>query len=147
MSTPPPLRRLIDLPGVAGLEHAAVLKPLPEIGEDRPSDPAIDEVARALFGLTPDEAEALERPDDWDWIEVKPIPRQVAAFEAAGWDVTDNKRRPLRVLVYLGPPLWLAIRGVAGELPFHAEATPDLAVKSDPWGAQMAADAARFRKR
>jgi hypothetical protein len=147
MSNAPPLRRLIDLPGVADLEHAAVLKPLPEIGEDRPADPAMDACCNALFGLTPDEAEALDRPDDWDWIEVKPVPRQVAAFEAAGWDVTDNKRRPLRVLIYFNQPLWLAIRGVAGELPFHAEATPDLAVKSDPWGAQLAADAARFRKR
>ena len=147
MTRPPPLRRLLDQPGVADLEHAAVLKPLPEIGQDRPADPTIDDCCKALFGLTPDEAEAVERPDDWDWIETKPIARQVVAFEAAGWDVTDNKRRPLRVLVWFSQPLWLAIRGVAGDLPFHAEATPDLAVKSDPWGAQIAAEAARFAKR
>ena len=36
------------------------------------------------------------------------------------------------MLIYFNQPLWLAIRGVAGQLPFHAEATPDLAVKSDP---------------
>ena len=39
---------------------------------------------------------------------------QVAAFEAAGWDVTDDKRRPLRMLRQFGAPLWLAIHGVAG---------------------------------
>ena len=111
------------------------------------ADPTIDDCCKALFGLTPDEAEAVERPDDWDWIETKPIVRQVIAFDAAGWDVTDNKRRPLRVLIWFNQPLWLAIRGVAGDLPFRAEATPDLAVKSDPWGAQIAAEAAKFAKR
>ncbi len=147
MSSRSPLRRLIDLPGVADLEHAAVLKPLPGIGEARPPDPRIDACAKALFGLTPDEAEALARPDDWDGIEDKPIPRQVAAFEAAGWDVTDNKRRPLRTLVYLGPVLWLAVRGVAGELPFQAEPAPDSTEAAGDWGADLAAEAARFRKR
>jgi hypothetical protein len=143
----PPLRRLIDLPGVADLEHAAVLKPLPEIGETRPADPAIDEVAKALFGLTPDEAEATPRPDDWDDIEYRPIPRQVAAFEAAGWDLTDNKRRPLRVLIYFNQPLWLAIRGVAGTLPFHAQPDTDPSDGSADWGSNLAAEASRFRKR
>ena len=39
-------------------------------------------------------------------------------------------------------PLLLAIRGVAGELPFQPDDdTPE------PWGAGMAAEAARFRKR
>ena len=36
-----------------------------------------------------------------------------AAFEDAGWDVTDDKRRPLRVLGHFSGPLWLAVRGVA----------------------------------
>jgi hypothetical protein len=140
-----PLRRLFDLPGVAELERAAVLKPLPGIGEVRPPDPEIDACAKALFGLTPDEAEAVKRPDDWDGIEDRPIPRQVAAFEDAGWDVTDNKRRPLRVLTYFSGPLWLAIRGVAGQLPFAAE--PEEHDHSEDWGSNLAADASKFRKR
>jgi hypothetical protein len=143
----PSLRRLIELPGVADLERAAVLKPLPEIGELRPPDPAIDACAKALFGLTPDEAEATPRPENWDGIEDRPIARQVAAFEAAGWDVTDNKRRPLRVLVYFSQPLWLALRGVAGALPFDAEARDPQAEDSHAWGSTLAAEAARFRKR
>ena len=147
MSPSPVMRRLIDLPGVRDLEHAAVRKPLPEIGETRPRDPLIDEAAKALFGLTPDEAEAFPRPDDWDWIEEKPIPRQVAAFEAAGWDVTDDKRRPLRVLIYFNQPLWLAVRGLAGVLPFLADAPEhDMSEQSDPWGARLAAEAARYRR-
>ena len=141
------LRRLFDLPGVAELERAAVLKPLPGIGEVRAPDPEIDACAEALFGLTPDEAEAVPRPDDWDGIEDRPIPRQVAAFEDAGWDVTDNKRRPLRVLAYLGAPLWLAVRGVAGRLPHHAEPEADDNGRSDEWGSDLAAEAAKFRKR
>src|SRR5579859_3519310 len=131
---PTPLRRLFDLPGVADLERAAVLKPLPEIGAARPPDPEIDDCAKALFGLTPDEAEAFPRPDDWDWIEDRPIPRQVAALEGAGWDVTDNKRRPLRVLAYFSGPLWLAVRGVAGQLPYQAEPEPNDEDRPQAWG-------------
>jgi hypothetical protein len=142
-----PLRRLFDLPGVADLERAAVMKPLPGIGEVRPADPEIDACAKALFGLTPDEAEAVARPDDWDGIEDRPVPRQVAAFEDAGWDVTDNKRRPLRVLAYFSAPLWLALRGVAGGLPFHAEPEPDGGDRPDDWGSNLAAEAAKFRRR
>jgi hypothetical protein len=141
------LRRLFDLPGVADLERAAVLKPLPGIGEVRQPDADVDACAAALFGLTPDEAEAVPRPDDWDGIEDRPIPRQVAAFEDAGWDVTDNKRRPLRVLAYFSAPLWLAIRGVAGSLPFEAEPEAGEDERPDGWGSNLAADAAKFRKR
>jgi hypothetical protein len=141
------LRRLIDLPGVAELERAAVLKPLPGIGEVRPNDPDIDACAQDLFGLTPDGAEAAARPDDWDGIEDKPMARQVSAFEDAGWDVTDNRRRPLRVLAYFSAPLWLAIRGVAGRLPFQAEPAPDTSEAQGDWGSNLAAEAARFRKR
>ena len=64
------------------------------------------------------------------------------AFEDAGWDVTDNKRRPLRVLGHFNQQLWLALRGVAGELPFQ----PDDA-KPEAWVSALAAEAARFRKR
>ncbi len=147
MTSNPPLRRLIDMPGVSDLEHAAVLKPLPGIGEIRPPDADIDACAKALFELTPDEAEATPRPDDWDDIEYKPIAKQVAAFEAAGWDVTDNKRRPLRVLTYFSQPLWLAIRRVAGSVPFQAEPDGDPSRSSADWGSDLAAEAARFRKR
>ena len=142
-----PLRRLFDLPGVAELERAAVLKPLPGIGEVRPPDPEVDACAKALFGLTPDEAEAVPRPDDWDGIEDRPIARQVAAFEDAGWDVTDNKRRPLRVLADFSAPLWLALRGVAGELPYQADPGPPDDDHPNAWGSDLAAEAAKFRKR
>ena len=88
-----PLRRLFDLPGVADLERAAVLKPLPGIGEVRPPDPDVDACAKALFGLTPDEAEAVARPDDWDGIEDRPVPRQVTAFEDAGLERPEEVTR------------------------------------------------------
>jgi hypothetical protein len=144
---PNPLRRLFDMPGVADLERAAVLRPLPAIGEARASDPEIDACAKALFGLTPDEAEAVPRPDDWDGIEERPIPRQVAAFEEAGWDVTDNRRRPLRVLAYFSAPLWLALRGVAGLLPYQAEPEAPGDDRPAAWGSNLAAEADKFRKR
>jgi hypothetical protein len=144
---PSPLRRLFDLPGVADLERAAVLKPLPGIGEVRAADPDVDECARTLFGLTPGEAEAIPRPEDWDGIEDRPLPRQVAAFEDAGWDVTDNKHRPLRVLAHFSAPLWLALRGVAGQLPYQAEPEPDEENRPRDWGSNLAAEAAKFRKR
>lgn len=135
-------RRLIDLPGVADLELKALMKR--EFGEPeaRAEHPEIDSCTRALFGLTADEAEAVERPADWDDIETRPPAAQVFAFEDAGWDVTDDKRRPLRVLGHFSGPLWLAIRGVAGSLPFEAESN-----EPEAWVSKLAAEATRFRKR
>jgi hypothetical protein len=141
MSTPV-LRRLIALPGMAELEYKALMKPRMAEPDARPEFPEIDAWSVANFGLTADEAEAVDRPQGWDRIERKPLKDQVAAFEAAGWDVTDDKRRPLRLLEHFNQQLWLAIRGVAGTLPFQAEPDED----KKPWGASLAADAARFRK-
>ncbi len=144
MSNAPRLRRLLDLPGVADLEFKAVMKR--EFAEPlaRAEHPEIDEVSRAVFGITADEAEDTPRPPGWDAPERLAIPKQVFAFEDAGWDVTDDKRRPLRVLGHFNQQLWLAIRGVAGELPFLPEGDDK---KPDPWGASLAADAKRFKRR
>ena len=137
------LRRLIDLPGIADLETKALMKPAYAEPESRAEFPEIDACSLELFKLTADQAEDVERPADWDRIDRRPIPEQVAAFEAAGWDVTDNKRRPLRMLGHFNQQLWLALRGVAGELPFQ----PDDETPPDNWGSNLAADAARFRRR
>ena len=143
MSSPaPPLRRLIDLPGVKDLEFRAVMKRDFAEPEARAEFPEIDACSTAIFGLTADEAEDVPRPADWDHIEVKPVPVQVAAFEDAGWDVTDDKRRPLRVLGHFNQQLWLAVRGVAGTLPFLAESS-----EPEQWVTNLAAEAKRFRKR
>ena len=142
MDRPLPLRRLIDLPGVADLEYRALLKREYAEPEARAEHPEIDACSRANFGLTAEEAEDHPRPAAWDKAERLPIPAQVAAFEAEGWDVTDDKRRPLRVLGHFNHQLWLALRGVAGSLPFQPEDN-----RPDPWGASLAAEAQRFRKR
>jgi hypothetical protein len=139
---PEPLRRLIDLPGVDALEYRAILKRDFAEPEARAEFPEIDACATALFGLTADEAEAVARPAGWDDIECKAPAVQVAAFEAEGWDVTDDKRRPLRVLGHFSGPLWLALRGVAGTLPFVAESN-----EPEAWVSKLAAEAKRFRKR
>jgi hypothetical protein len=139
---PQSLRRLIDLPGVDALEYRAILKRDFAEPEARAEFPEIDACVKALFGLTADEAEAAPRPDGWDDIECKAPAVQVAAFEAAGWDVTDNKRRPLRVLGHFSGPLWLAVRGVAGSLPFQPESR-----EPEAWVAKLEAEAKRFRKR
>ena len=97
---------------------------------------------RDRFGLNADEAEAVTRPSDWDHPETKIPARQVILFEAEGWDVTDDKRRPLRVLGHFAEPLWLAVRGVAGSLPFQAEST-----EPEAWVAKLEAQARRFQKR
>ncbi|TAL33103.1 MAG: hypothetical protein EPN98_12115 [Phenylobacterium sp.] len=142
MTSKPALRRLIDLPGIADLELKALMKRDFAEPEARAEHPEIDECATALFGLTADEADAAPRPADWDHIETKPPAAQVFAFEDAGWDVTDDKRRPLRVLGHFCGPLWLAIRGVAGTLPFQAESDAP-----EAWVSKLAAEASRFRKR
>jgi len=139
-----PLRRLIELPGVAQLEFKAVMKREFAEPEARAEHPELDECSMKVFGLTADQAEATPRPADWDGIETAPVQKQVDAFEAAGWDVTDDKRRPLRTLGHWNQQLWLAIRGVAGALPFQ----PDDDHRPDKdWGASLAADAKRFKKR
>lgn len=138
-----PLRRLIDLPGVADLETKALMKPAYAAPETRGDYPEIDVCAKAIFGLTADEAEATPLPPGLDPIERLSPREQADAFEAAGWDVTDDRRRPLRMLPQLGPALWLAIHGVAGQLP-HA---PDDDDKPSDWASKLAADAARFRRR
>jgi hypothetical protein len=114
------MRKLIDLPGIADLEAEALMKPrMADLGAEA-DYPVIDEVCAKAFGLTVAQADAIERPDGWDNIENKSAPAQVSAFEAEGWDVTNN-RRPLRMLSVIAPPLWLAVRGVAGRLPFVAD--------------------------
>ena len=120
------------------------MKPALAAPENRAEFPELDELSLKHFGLTADQADDHPRPADWDRIEHQPIPKQVEAFEAAGWDVTDDKRRPLRTLGHWNQQLWLAIRGVAGALPFQPDDDhrPDKA-----WGASLAADAKRFKKR
>jgi hypothetical protein len=142
MSDRPALRRLLDLPGVADLEYKALMKPAYSSAEGRAEFPELDACSLALFGLSADQAEAVPRPAGWDGIDRRPIREQVEAFEAAGWDVTDDKRRPLRVLGQFNIQLWLALRGVAGSLPFVPEAN-----KPEGWVSALERDAARFRRR
>jgi hypothetical protein len=137
------LKRLIDLPGVRDLESKALMKPRLADIDARPEFPEIDEVVRANFGLTADEADDVERPAGWDRIERKSDRDQALAFEAEGWDVTDDKRRPLRTFVHFSAPMWLAVRGVAGALPFVPE-EEGKAEKS--MMSSLAAEAARFKK-
>ena len=69
MSQRPFLRRLIDLPGVDDLEVKALMKPSFAEPEARAQNPEIDACSLALFGITAEQAEATERPTDWDGIE------------------------------------------------------------------------------
>lgn len=141
------MRRLADLPGVDALELKALMKPRladPDLVHEHPE---VDAVAVEAFGLSLDEAAATELPDDWP-DHLKDLHRRspadlVEAFEAEGWDVTDKKRKPLRMLPILALPLALAARGVAGQLPFAAE--PDH--PETDWGASLKAEAGRIRKR
>lgn len=141
--TQAPPRRLIDLPGIDDLELKALMKPRAADPDERHGFPEIDETARAAFGLTPDEAEAVALPADWDGIERLDPADMAEAFAAEGWDVTDARRKPLRMLAHWALPLALSMRGVAGALPFHAE--PDQPVTD--WGSNLKAEATRFRKR
>jgi hypothetical protein len=142
MTMSAPLRRLIDLPGVNDLELKALMKPRYADEAHRSEFPDIDDCARLAFGLSVEEAEAVALPADWDGIDRLEGQDRIDAFEAEGWDVTSDRRKPLRMLDQFALSLALAMRGVAGELPFQPDDdTPE------PWGAGMAAEAARFRKR
>ena len=118
------------------------MKPLMADPAYRTEFPQIDECSLRIFGITADQAEAFKKPDDWDDIERELVSVQVSSFEDVGWDLTDNKRRPLRVFHHFNQQLWLAIRGVAGLLPFQ----PDNEMSSD-LETSLAREAARFRRR
>ena len=145
--TDTPLRRLQDLPGIDDLELKALMKPRLADPDQRHDHPEVDAATISAFGITQDQAEEAELPADWPADLAKLHRRSptelVEAFAAHGWDVTDTKRKPLRVLPLMALPLALAIRGVAGTLPFLAE--PDH--RETDWGSNLAAEAARFRKR
>ena len=134
------LRRLIDLPGVRALEAKALMNSRYADADARDQFSEIDDCSRAIFGLTADEADDVPRPEGWDRIERKPVREQIGAFEQEGWDVTDDRLRPLRMLEHFNTQLWLALRGVAGTLPVLIEEEPDLGMKS------LAAEAKRFQK-
>jgi hypothetical protein len=140
MPEPTRLRRLLDLPGIKDLEYKALLKPRYAEPDARDEFPEIDEVSRVAFGLTLKEAAGAPRPQGLEEIEGLSPREQADAFEAQGWDVTDDKRRPLRMLPQFAPQLWLAIHGVAGKLPFQAEAA------SDPLKSSLADEVARFKR-
>jgi hypothetical protein len=136
------LRKLLDLPGIASLEQKALMNPRYADADAREHYPDIDQCSLDLFGLTVDSAEDVARPDGWDRVERKPIREQVEAFEREGWDVTDARRRPLRMLEHFNVQLWLALRGVAGRIPFAP--VDDEAPTS--WGTSLQAQAARFKR-
>ena len=138
MTSTSPLRRLLDLPGIAELEEKALMQPRYADADARTTFPEIDACSVALFGITADEAEDVARPADWDGIERRSPREQADAFETEGWDVTDAKRRPLRMFGHFNGQLWLAVRGVAGTLPFQPE------VESDTMRSSLASEAATF---
>ena len=139
MQKTPALKRLIDLPGVRDLEGKALMNSRYADADARDQFSEIDDCSRAIFGLTADEADDTPRPKGWDRIERKPLREQITAFEAAGWDVTDDKLRPLRMLEHFNVQLWLALRGVAGSLPQTAE-------EPDHGAASLAAEVKRFQR-
>jgi hypothetical protein len=143
MASLSPLRRLLDMPGVADLEFKALMKPGYADPERRADYPEVDACSLAALSVTASEAEATPLPDDVDPIDQLSPREQADAFEAVGWDVTDDKRRPLRMLRQFAHPLWLAIHGVAGQLP-HA---PDDDEAPTDWASKLAQDAAKFRRR
>ena len=134
------LKRLIDLPGLRELEARALMNSRYTDADARDHFSEIDDCSRAIFGLTADEADDAPRPEGWDRIERKPLRDQITAFEAVGWDVTDDKLRPLRLFEHFNVQLWLALRGVAGSLPIRAEEEPDHGAAS------LAAEVKRFQR-
>ena len=139
MSTP--LRRLLDLPGIADLERKALMNPRYADVDAPDSFPEIDETSRAAFGLTGAEADEVARPEGWDRIERRPVAQQMMALEDAGWSGQGDNRRPLRMFEHYAPQVWLAVRGVAGAMAF-------LPTEDGPQAGQAALEreAARFRK-
>lgn len=139
---PQELRRLLDLPGVDDLELKALMKPRLADPDMIDEHPEVNDAVRAALGIGWDEAQSAI-PADWDGIQRLDPQDMIEAFEAEGWDVTDKRRKPLRMLPILALPLALAMRGFAGTLPFVAE--PDQPVTD--WGSSLKAEATRFRKR
>jgi hypothetical protein len=138
------MHRLIDLPGMAELEQAALMRSSYADADARLHYPEIDACSVRLFGITADETDDVARPADWDGVDRLSLREQVLAFEREGWDVA-HQRRPLRMLAHFNVQLWLAIRGVAGHLPVQASAVDDDAPAAN-WGASLSSAAAKFRR-
>jgi len=137
------MRRLIDLPGMADLEAKALMKPrMADLGAEAEFS-EIDAACKLAFGISVTEADAIDRPAGWDNIENKSTAVQAEQAEAKGMDVTD-KRRTLRMLAVIAPPMWLALRGVAGALPFQADTSEE--DEAAALMAGLAKDASTFRK-
>lgn len=140
------LRRLIDLPGFAALEQKALMNPRYMEADARDHYAEIDQLSTNTFGLTADQADDIARPAGWDRIERRPMKDQIDAFEDAGWDVTDKRRKPLRMLEHFNVQLWLALRGVAGKLPSPAMQDDDEDDAPKGWATALQAEATRFRR-
>lgn len=139
------IRRLLDLPGFAALEQKALMNPRYAEADARDHYDEIDKLSLSTFGITADQAATTKRPEGWDKVERKPIKDQIDAFETAGWDVTDKRRKPLRMLEHFNVQLWLAVRGVAGKLPADAIQDED-DVSEKGWAAALQAEATRFKR-
>jgi hypothetical protein len=137
------LRKLIDLPGIADLERKALMNPRYAEADARAHYAEIDQCSVANFAITADAADEIARPAGWDGIERKPLREQVEAFEKAGWDVTDARRRPLRMLEHFNLQLWMALRGVAGSIPFAASDDEEI---PKAWGVSLQAAATRYKR-
>lgn len=151
------IKRLRDHPLVADLERKAALDPrLAAEGACYAFD-RIDEVSRAVFGLTRDDLVITTFEDDnfedepgggddgfdeaYAMLE-KPDWEQVAGFRVLGWDVTDEHGRPMLTLCHFNWQLLAAIRGE------HDSKLPgNLDVPVDIWGQSIEAQARDFGRR
>ena len=141
MSSTPALRRLIDLPGIRDIEFKALMNPRMADEGAAADFPEIDELSRAVFGLTADEADDVPRPEGWDRIERKPRPgnRWPPSKPRAGTSPTTSAG-PCACSASSTSSSGSPLRESARELPFQAEP------EGDDMASSLAAEAARFRR-
>lgn len=141
-----PMRRLRDYPAIDELEHRSVLDTnlLAPAAIAHP-ETGIADAIKSVFGLDlsvfvkwlfDDDGSAREAYAVIPNTEAEVVP----FFAELGWDVTDKRGQPLRMLYHYVLPLYAAIRGDAGAtLPGAPLA------KTEDWAAAMERDARKFR--
>jgi hypothetical protein len=156
MSARGELKKLLEQPGVSDLEREAVLDPRLAT-ESSFDDAKVQRASRKAFGFRADETpnallealsqgrEDLDYEEDFEpiWSEMEDTLavddyQLVALFNGLGWDVTDERGRPLLVLGHFKYPLYLVANNI---VPLRAQP-----VSNEDWEAALKQAAAKFHR-
>jgi hypothetical protein len=160
---------LRELAGIAGIEARLAriaAHPNPAWAPERDGlQTAIDDVSRALFGITEEETrfevetetapispgpgtlDAVRYEQAFAFLYDADCDAADLIFEAMGWDVTDGQGDWLECLHAFSRQIICAARGLRGHAPTGAPDDKAVQKAASDWGASLAEEARRFRRK